>query len=115
MKKKRFSIGQKVYFKSIYGGGYLMTVASVGRKWGRLCGPPGYRFDLETGHVDGGVYASPGQVYLSKDEYQEAVELRNMWADFRRAVNLTPLPDSGVSKDDIMKAAESLGLKLKGE
>lgn len=57
-----------------------VTVDKVGTRWVHvLSGYSGMRFDLKTGEVDGGVYSSPGQIWLTEQEYLDECALDRRW------------------------------------
>jgi len=89
-----FNVGQTLYYVRDYRPGRLVriekvgrlvTIEKVGRKW--LTIDIGIRVDKETLQVDGKGYASPGQCWLSEEEYTQYNELRNAWQTFRDRID----------------------------
>lgn len=66
------------------GGPRPIVVNKIGRQWVYFegLGLRG-RFDKSTLRVDGGGYASPGQVYLTMEEYQQELDLSEAWSELR--------------------------------
>lgn len=100
-----YQIGDKLWFISAHrkDTGCECMVTKVGRKWvyftlhwgdddialGRV-----QRFHMETGHVDGGAYCSPGLVWLSREAYLQSQMRLKAWKDFKALVDSQySLPD----------------------
>lgn len=84
----------------------FVTVTKVGRKWAEI--GPNRRVNMETMALDGGGYSSPGTCYLSKEEHDAEVELRDTWARFRELMDgCYGVPD-GIRPSQIENAARAL-------
>lgn len=98
-----------------------VTVTKVGRKWASITkewnGRPydAGRFNKETGLLDGGGYSSPGRVYDDREAYDRQVRVEALWREFNRAVRDQYGVPNGVGEIEILKAADALGIRLKGE
>ena len=73
-------IGAEVWVVWRNGPPRMETVTAVGRKWVQI---GRYRFDHETLKLDGGQYTSPGQAYLSRDEWERNTEKEKAWWRFK--------------------------------
>lgn len=63
-----------------------VTVARVGRKWVTIATASGFspwRFDPEEMEIDGGDYASPGNVYWNRFAFDQAQEKRALWTELQ--------------------------------
>lgn len=77
-----------------------VTVDAVGSKWVK-CGT--FRFDRESGSVDGGRDSSPGRVYASREEYERIVSVQAAWSDFVKSLSAWFVP-SGMTIEKIETA-----------
>lgn len=59
-----------------------VVITKLGKVWAYY-GDRGERFDMETGEIDGGEYSSPGYVYPSRPDYEEAKALEDAWDRLR--------------------------------
>jgi hypothetical protein len=81
----KYEVGQTVFVHYWKNGGRQSNTADgvvtkVGRKW--VTFKEGWaedRFDMETGRIDGGHYTSPGDVYPSREAYDEKVTKHRRW------------------------------------
>jgi hypothetical protein len=110
-------VGQELWFVSSYNyarsiapeeRGEKTTVTKVGRKWVTLSN--GHRVSREDNHVDGGNYASPGEVYASKQAYLDWLRLLKEWGDFRADVHRFLKGPNNVTVEKINQARELLQL-----
>lgn len=71
-----------------YGKARDLEITKVGRAWITIAGGGSqYRFDPDTGGVDGGRYGSPGRVYATRELYEQEVAVRAAWAKLLRDVD----------------------------
>lgn len=107
-----------------YSGRFLerwATVTKIGRKWadlqfeGRASRHRADRFDMETMELDGGDFTSPGRVYRSKEEWRWEARDERLWKEFHDAIRHLYKKPANVNDVAIFKAAEALGIRLKGE
>lgn len=89
-----------------------VAITAIGRRWATLAGREG-RFDIETGALDGGDFASPGEVYRSRDEWETKQALASTWSKFRQAVDQSWRPPVGATVEAIAQARALLGLEAK--
>jgi len=77
-------VGQKLWYVLNYQPTpqYQVTIEKIGRKWAQLSGCRKERVDIETLRVDGGKYNSPGQCYLTKEDYDNQIKLEDAWRRF---------------------------------
>lgn len=69
-----------------------ITVTKIGRRWVEF-EPASMRinrFDAETMRLDGGDFSSAGQVYFSRDEYDQSTALFSEWRDLFARLSYTP-------------------------
>ena len=99
-----------------------VVVEKVGRTWATAHDErhPDYkhlkcRFDIQTGRLHHDGFSSAGRVYDSEEAYLTAVRCKDLWSELQQALrNQWAVPD-GVTEIDILKAADALKIKLKGE
>lgn len=87
-----------------------VKVTSVGRKWARL--GASYRVALDSTHVDGGNYASPGTLYLSKEAHELVLARARAWNKLRRCIERSWYPPEHITRESIERAAAALGFTL---
>lgn len=101
-----------------------VEVTKLGRKWatirrvdenGDLARIDYGRFDIATGRLDGGHFSSPGRVWNDEAEYREHMRAEGLWADLNNALRHRFSKPDGLTAIDILKAADILGFRLKGE
>jgi len=105
-----YKVGQKLWYvpsDSRRGPGREVTISAIGRKWAVLDNGV-YRFDINTGRVDGGQYSSPGVVYKDEQTYLTFKEAQEAWDKLRYEMSYY-LPN-GVTKENILSAAKLLGM-----
>ena len=90
-----------------------LKVTSVGRKWARL--GPVYRVGLDSTHVDGGDYCSPGRLYLSKEAHEQDTLRCHLWSQVRQATDCVYTPPAHLSTDTIQQVAALLNPSLEAE
>ena len=99
-----------------------VKVEKVGRTWATAC-PEGreewsrarVRFNVLTGRLHHEGFSSPGRVYDDEEAYRTAERCKGLWQEFQSKLrNQYAVPD-GVTEIDILKAADALKIKLKGE
>ena len=107
-----FHVGQEVWVVPIRGHGNSLhsTIEKIGRRWITLSKYK-WRFDPETGLVDGNGYSSPARVYLSKDDWEATLEVTRLWDAFRSATAST-YTFKPPSADAVREAAKALGVTL---
>jgi hypothetical protein len=114
--KHVLTVGQKLWLvpsQQGYRQPREATVTSVGRKWATL-DTSQYgrdRISLETLAVDGGDYVSPGQCWLSREDWVVATLADTLWQQFRKSIEYGRRPN-GITAEAIQQAAELLGVKL---
>src|SRR5215467_6214163 len=82
-----FTVGQQLWYvpSRKYARPEYVEVEKIGRVWITLRG--GDRIDRQTLLADGRGYASPGQCYFSKEDYEREVALDTAWGSLRRAID----------------------------
>ena len=85
----------------------FVTVTKVGRKWASL-NWRGYRISIDDLRVDGDAYSSPGQCYLSKEEYDQAMERQSAWKALYDLMRWQSVCPDGVDIADIRQARSLL-------
>jgi phytoene dehydrogenase-like protein len=109
-----YKVGDVVWLVLDRGEPKYATITNVGRRWAVISTKflgrefPSGRFDMATGAVDGRGYTSPGRVYRSKAEHDEARQLLIEWTAFRRAVEGTYRVPKGVTLNQIRNAQRAL-------
>jgi len=107
------AVGDKLFYVGNEGVGNRMrgtvTVKSVGRKWAQLEGNFGKIHKTEWWE-DGGDYTSPAQCYASETAFLQKMEVARAFNELRQRIGY--LPNEGVDIDDIMAAANALGIKI---
>lgn len=81
-KERKYKIGQTLYFVPSRGKPFEVTISSVGYTWLYFLNRR-LRVDKEMLIADGGNYSSPGQCYVSVEEYDLHVKTRDRWQDFK--------------------------------
>ena len=99
-----------------------VKVTKIGRKWatfeqvgyeGRA--HMGGRFNISNGRLDGGDFSSPGRVFNDEAHFHNRQREKKLWEEFKdRLRHQFSVPD-GVGEIEILKAADALGFRLKGE
>jgi len=119
-----FTIGQKLYFVSSNRSwnpshtiepGEEVEITKIGNKWVTISsGNPDYRFEKTDPSmtIDGRAFASPGKCYLTKEEYETKRRTQNLWLEFHRMLSNQFSCPPGTTLDNILKAAEILGVEL---
>lgn len=105
---KELKVGQALYWvprETRFRNPREVTVTKIGRKWVQLDNRE--RIDIESLCADGGQYASPGQCYLSKADYEHAIKLSNNWTALRRDIESLWKAPNGVTLED-MDAVRSI-------
>lgn len=98
-----------------------VTVTKVGRRWaeyqpdGRTWRQTDDRFDMNSGHIDGAQFSSPGRAYRTEEEYETHERLKRLWADLRKTIDRAYTIPEGVTDLDILRAADALKIRLKEE
>lgn len=112
----KWKVGQRVFVvKSDFSKTtecYYERITKVGRKW--ITFNEGWkqeRFNAQTMRIDGGKYSSPGQIYLSEEEYKLEHEVKFYLREIKAKMYYTP--QGGVTVSDILAAANLLKLELK--
>lgn len=87
-----YNIGDKLYF--VYsdrrrGEPQEVTITAIGRKWLSIDKSWIPRINKETLFADGGQYTSPGQCYLSKDDYERSALRAQRWDTLRAKISRT--------------------------
>jgi hypothetical protein len=82
-------------------------ITKLGRKWATLSDHKG-RFDVATGELDGGVYSSPGRIYLSQEAYEAKVALSKAWGELRQILYRHPNPPPGLTLETILDLSQRL-------
>jgi hypothetical protein len=105
------TVGQKLYFVGAHrynAGGKDVVVKKVGRKWATL--QDGERIDLQTLHMDGGGYTSPGTCWLSRELYEAEMARVDAWDVLRMYMHRTMwrLPDN-MTLEQIRQVADIIG------
>jgi len=95
-----FTVGQVLYYvpESRHNQSKCVTITKVGRIW-LSC--DGMRISKETLRADGNGYASPGECWLSKEEYDRYRELCKAWEELKRRIRDQYQPSKDLSVDDI--------------
>ena len=88
MSAKDFYVGLKLFvaFNDRRSGNLNkeMTITKIGRKWLTLGdGWDSVRVDADTMHLDGRGYSSPGDAYLSQEDWESSTELGKQWHEFK--------------------------------
>lgn len=104
-------VGQKLWYvpnDKRWGKEQEIEVTKVGRKWANV----GYlgRIDIETLSVDGRGYSSPGQCYLSREEWERNEVLSDAWWEFKELIKKTNKRPEGITIESIEQAKRLLGL-----
>jgi hypothetical protein len=108
-------IGDSV-FRSDSGREY--EVLSVGRKWATFGVKSGVargrigRFDLLTREIDGAGYSSPGIMFSSVEEMEEAKKADRVWRAVQSAIGQTYHRPKHLHSESILAAAALLHLDL---
>lgn len=112
-------VGDKVYVvfdgsRGIDGKHVEMVVDKVARKWvtisdGRSRFRSPWRFDVETGRLDGGGFTSPGRAFASARDYEETAAAERAWVALKRDLDHKRKPRS-VTASDIAEARRLLGV-----
>ncbi len=104
-----FTVGQVLYYvpdSSVRGGTpHFVTILKVGRKWLYF---RTMRVDKDSLNVDGNGYASPGECWLSKEEYDRYRELCKAWAELKSRIRDRYQPSKCLSVEDIQGAIRLL-------
>lgn len=81
-----YQVGQQLWcsYSQIRSTPEYVSITKVGRKWLELSNR--YRAEKETLKLDGGAYSSPGQCYISKEEFDNVVFLNDKWNEFQRLI-----------------------------
>lgn len=109
-----FVVGQTVYAKYRHPNSPSLRdrpITKIGRKWVYIGRLGDERFHIGTHKIDGGGYASPGQIYLSEDEYHDEVHLTGKWREFQTLVRSASLAPPGVTVEDIYEAQQLITAK----
>lgn len=110
------NIGTILYYVPHHGSPYEVIVRHIGRKWFTfvdlrfkdLPHPRSQRADVQTWQVDGGHYSTPGTLYVSKEIYEEVLELQRVWVLLRNVVERASAPPAGVRREDVLAALQLL-------
>ena len=109
---KNLKVGQKLWY--VHNDSrvkpFEVDIFKIGRKWAYIDAFDEDRIDIKTLEVDGGHYSSPGQCYLSEDEYKQVIVLDSIWDKFRSRINRCGAPKCKI--DDIREAAKILKIDL---
>jgi hypothetical protein len=104
--------GQIVYVRlnERHNAGRTVLVTKVGRKWVTL---DNGRWRVEVGgrFLDGERYGSPGEVFLSEDEYKAIAARDCAWSKLARAIERTRRPTDSVSLESIEQVMKLLGIE----
>ena len=109
----KLKVGQKlwmVYSDHRRGHSHEVTVEQVGRKWAYLDKFNKSRIYIASLKVDGGEYSSPGQCYLSKEDYEKEREFYQTFAKFKSKV--ASLYAKKVTLESIAEAAKILKIDM---
>lgn len=74
-------------------------ITKVGRKWADLDGTHG-RFNMDTMRMDGGQYSSPGDVFYSRELYEETVLRNELWGRLKAITSPYTCPEH-LSLEDV--------------
>lgn len=89
----KYQIGQRLWYVpnwiSAYNQPREVTVDAVGSKWVKC---DAFRFDRESGSVDGGRDSSRGRVYASREEYERIVAIQAAWSNFVKSLSVWSVP-----------------------
>jgi len=96
-----YKVGQKRYFESIIGrqrsDDHYLIVTHVGRKWVSLSFALGektlYKVTIDSVHLDGGDYTSPGRLWESKEACQAFHKIKMEWASLKRDIEYRSVPE----------------------
>jgi hypothetical protein len=123
MSKLDFTVGQKLWYVQSERRGRpgWVVISNIGTKWlscqyfdeQNSCTYGKLRIDIETLWVDGGGYSSPGQAYVSKEEYEAEYLLNLAWGNFSTAIRNQFRVPNGIDVKQIQRAAGALGIDLK--
>jgi len=110
MSEEKYKVGQTLWFASHerHRRSGLVKITSIGRKWLSLDNKE--RADKNTLIVDGGVYCSPGQCYLTQDEYFDKRDKENAWSQLWMKVNRSGYqkPPESITIESIRQAHDLL-------
>lgn len=98
--------GVVLWFRHVARGGNEVTVKTVGRRWVSLTN--GMRVEIGSRQVDGGDYSSPGMLWRSRQEYEEAMALLAQWIAFQQ--RLTHQVPEGLTVEKLEAVRELLGM-----
>jgi hypothetical protein len=113
-----YKVGMKLWFQPYEARreqGRYFEVTKVGRKWVSLGDPDrpqwGARYRVEIGQrqVDGENYSSPGSVWATKEECEEASLLSKEWSEFARKLTYQSVPD-GLTIEALQQVKILLGI-----
>jgi len=104
----KFEIGQKVYVRLLSGQSSIETITKIGRLWGYInTGSWEYKFDLETGALEG----VGGTVYENEQAFKDADYLRRVCSAFRHGLRgCYKFPDLSVER--MIAIAAELGFTI---
>ncbi len=102
-----FTVGQVLYYvpESRYNQSKYVTITKVGRIWLSF---DGMRINKDTLKADGNGYASPGECWLSKEEYDRYRELCKAWEELKSRIRDRYQPSKDLSVDDIQGVIQLL-------
>lgn len=88
------------------------TFETVGKEQWRHMGG---RFDKITGRLHDEGFTSPGRVYDDEQHYQRISRAKKLWEELRRKVSDSYRVPDHLDEVGVLKIADALGFKLKGE
>ncbi len=122
-----YKVGDRLFSAEPRTGGRFHTgfvvITKIGRRWADISRirSDGYgtfaygRFDIETGKLDGGHFSAPGRVFADEAAWRAQVRLESLWREFRDKVRDQYLIPDRITDINILKAADALNIRLKGE
>lgn len=112
--ENNIQVGQELVFvrnQTVHYGkteAQTVRVEKIGHKWVHISN--GKRLHRESLRADGGNFNSPGQCYLSLQDYQNERAHTIAWGALKKAISNQYNAPAGVSTDQILQAMRLLGL-----
>jgi hypothetical protein len=105
-----YSIGQKLWYvpRTRHREPHETTITKIGKVWIYL--ENGHRVDIAKLYADGGQYQSPGRAYLSREVWEQEVELIREWDSLSALLRNMYSPPHAVTAADIRQAKALLRL-----
>ena len=110
----KFTVGQKLWmvlfdYYDEHMAGQEVVITKVNRRY-LVINYRNSKVEKSTLRIAGGVYGTIAQCYLSKEDHEKAVELRDTWKVFCQRMRSWRMPE-GVTVEDIREAMKLLKLE----